>query len=93
MVRDRLAVFYAVKREGYVARALYFGMVRAARTGMRCRQVTLGVPRPHPGGLTPEQYGDVLAYVLSVNKYPAGDKELAHDTGPLQQITLDEVKP
>jgi mono/diheme cytochrome c family protein len=56
-------------------------------------EIKMTMPFDNPGGLTPEQYGDVLAYVLSVNKYPAGDKELAHETEPLQQITLDEVKP
>ena len=56
-------------------------------------ELKMTMPFDNPGGLTPEQYGDVLAYLLSVNKYPAGDKELAHEMAPLQQINIDEAKP
>jgi hypothetical protein len=28
----------------------------------------------------------VIAYILSANKYPAGDGELEHDTATLQKI-------
>ena len=46
------------------------------------------MPFDSPGSLTPEQYADVIAYMLSANKYPAGDKELAHEVAPLQQIQI-----
>ena len=55
-------------------------------------EVRMTMPFDSPGRLTPEQYADVLAYIFSVNKYPAGDKELAHDLAPLQAIQID-AKP
>ena len=61
--------------------------------GALFEEVRMTMPLDNPGGLMPAQYADVLAYVLSVNKFPAGEKELAHDTAPLEQITLGEVKP
>jgi hypothetical protein len=51
------------------------------------------MPFDSPGKLTAEQYADVIAYIFSANKFPAGDKELAHDTAPLQTIQLDAKKP
>jgi hypothetical protein len=52
-------------------------------------QLQMTMPFDSPGGLTAEQYAEVLAYVLSVNKFPAGNKELAHEIPPLQQIVFD----
>jgi S-disulfanyl-L-cysteine oxidoreductase SoxD len=56
-------------------------------------EVRMTMPFDSPGKLTPEQYADVIAYIFSANKFPAGDKELAHDTAPLQNIQLDAKKP
>jgi hypothetical protein len=49
------------------------------------------MPFDSPGKLTAEQYSDVIAYIFSANKFPAGNTELAHDTAPLQKIQI--VKP
>jgi len=54
-------------------------------------EVRMTMPFDSPGKLTAEQYSDVIAYIFSANKFPAGDKELAHDTAPLQKIQI--VKP
>ena len=56
--------------------------------GVLFDEVRMTMPFDSPGTLTPEQYADVIAYILSANKYPAGDKELAHDVAPLQQIQI-----
>src|SRR5918993_1554373 len=34
------------------------------------------MPEDNPGSLKPQQYGDVVAYFLQLNKYPAGGEEL-----------------
>jgi mono/diheme cytochrome c family protein len=41
-----------------------------------------------PNTLTVQQSTDVVAYVLWLNEYPAGDKELAADLDALKKITL-----
>ena len=53
-------------------------------------EVRMTMPFDNPGGLKPEQYADVLAYIFSANKFPAGSQELAHDVAPLQQIQIDK---
>ena len=51
-------------------------------------EVRMTMPFDSPGKLTPEQYADVLAYIFSANKFPAGATELAHEVAPLQQIQI-----
>ena len=61
--------------------------------GALFEETRMTMPFDNPGGLTPAQYADVLAYLLSMNKFPAGENELAHETALLEQITLDGAKP
>jgi S-disulfanyl-L-cysteine oxidoreductase SoxD len=51
------------------------------------------MPADHPGKLTREQDADVLAFVLSVNRFPEGKTELDHRTEVLKQIRLEAAKP
>ena len=67
----------------------FVGSWKGKTVGALFEQVRMTMPFDNPGGLTPAQYADVLAYMLSVNKLPAGDKELPREEAPLQQITLD----
>ena len=55
-------------------------------------EVRMTMPFDSPGSLTPAQYADILAYIFSVNKYPAGDKELDKDPAPLQVIKIEAPK-
>ena len=41
-----------------------------------------------PNTLTVQQSTDIVAYVLWLNEYPAGDKELPADLDALRKITL-----
>ncbi len=52
-------------------------------------EIRMTMPFDSPGSLTPAQYADVLAYVLSANKFPAGDKDLEQDPAPLQDIKIE----
>ena len=56
-------------------------------------EVKATMPFDGPGRLTPEQYADIIAYVFSANKFPAGDKELEHDLAPLKQIRIEAAQP
>ena len=49
-------------------------------------RIRTSMPQEAPGSLTREQYADIVAHILSANKFPAGAKELEHDTEPLMQI-------
>jgi len=55
-------------------------------------EVRMTMPFDSPGSLTPAQYADVLAYILSMNKYPAGEKDLDKDPTPLQAIKIEAPK-
>jgi mono/diheme cytochrome c family protein len=50
------------------------------------------MPEDNPGNLSDAEYSDVLAYILSVNDFPAGQKELDRDVTPLNEIRI-ETKP
>jgi hypothetical protein len=51
------------------------------------------MPDDDPGALTPAQYADLLAYILSLNKFPSGSTELATDAKPLNEIRFVATKP
>jgi mono/diheme cytochrome c family protein len=51
------------------------------------------MPRDAPGQLSRIQYLDVVAYILSTNKFPAGKPELPEEIAPLKLIRIDAVKP
>jgi mono/diheme cytochrome c family protein len=47
------------------------------------------MPKSDPGSLDPEQYADVLAYLLKLNAMPAGTTELLADSSALAQIRIE----
>ena len=49
------------------------------------------MPANDPGSLPPKETADVIAYILSANKFPAGKAELPTDPQPLEMIHI--VKP
>jgi mono/diheme cytochrome c family protein len=51
------------------------------------------MPDDDPGALTREQYADLLAYIFSLNKFPAGTTELADEAEPLKQIRFQAARP
>jgi mono/diheme cytochrome c family protein len=61
--------------------------------GALLNKINMDMPSNAPGTLTPEQYADALAYVLSVNKYPAGMAELPTDPTALKPVKMAEPKP
>jgi S-disulfanyl-L-cysteine oxidoreductase SoxD len=50
------------------------------------------MPSDDPGNLSTREYSDLLAYILSVNAFPAGQQELARDVAALNEIRI-EAKP
>jgi mono/diheme cytochrome c family protein len=51
------------------------------------------MPMTAPGTMKPEQVADVIAYMLSVGRYPAGATELASDPAALKALPLGEPAP
>jgi cytochrome c len=51
------------------------------------------MPRDEPGQLSRLQDVDVVAYILSANKFPAGKTELPQEIAPLKLIRIEAAKP
>ena len=51
------------------------------------------MPEDNPGSLSAQQYGDVIAYFLSLNNFPAGSDELKGDADALAKIEMQAPKP
>ena len=51
------------------------------------------MPQGSPGKLTKQQDADILAYLLSFNKFPAGKTELQRQVEFLKEIRFDATKP
>lgn len=51
------------------------------------------MPKNEPGSLTVEEYADVLAYLLKLNRMPAGDADLPPDADALKSIRFEAPKP
>ncbi|MDH4064194.1 MAG: cytochrome c [Acidobacteriota bacterium] len=46
------------------------------------------MPEDNPGSLEAQQYGDVIAFFLQLNQYPAGDDELKGDAQAMADIAM-----
>jgi mono/diheme cytochrome c family protein len=55
-------------------------------------RIRTSMPLNKPKSLTREETADILAYMLSVNKFPSGPGDLAHDTQLLKQIRIENSK-
>ena len=56
-------------------------------------RIRVSMPEGRPGTLSRQQNADVLAYVLSGNRFPAGKQELVKETEVLKQIKFEAEKP
>lgn len=54
--------------------------------------MSASMPESNPGSLPDKEYLDILAYILSLSRYPAGDDNLHNDTGGLNEITIANRK-
>ena len=50
------------------------------------------MPQGNPGSLSDKEYTDILAYMMSQNRYATGEKELSTDLGKLNSITIKSRK-
>lgn len=61
--------------------------------GDMAERLRVSMPQDKPATLSRQQTSDVLAYILSVNGFPAGTAELARQTEILNQIQFKAMKP
>ena len=50
--------------------------------------MSASMPETNPGALPRKDYVDILAYILSLSRYPAGDAELDYKDGVLNEIVI-----
>ena len=50
------------------------------------------MPKSAPGSLEAQEYADVLAYVLRMNRMPAGQVELPPDSAAISRIRINVAK-
>lgn len=55
-------------------------------------QLKTTMPEDNPGGLSAQQYTDVIAYIFKINGFPAGTEPLSTDPEVLRLIKI-EAKP
>lgn len=56
-------------------------------------RVRTTMPQNNPGKLSRSANVDVVAYLLSANKFPSGNVDLPTDTQKLKQIKIEAAKP
>lgn len=56
-------------------------------------RIRASMPADRPGKLNREQNTDILAFMLTVNQFPSGKTELAHQSELLKQIRFEAEKP
>ena len=52
------------------------------------RRLRQTMPEDNPGGLRPREYAAVIAYILELNGYPAGENALPSDEEQLRRILM-----
>ena len=56
--------------------------------GLLYTVMSASMPESNPGALPRKDYVDILAYILSLNRYPAGESELDYTDGVLDGIVI-----
>jgi mono/diheme cytochrome c family protein len=56
-------------------------------------RIRISMPADKPGRLSRQQVADILAYILSFDKFPSGKAELGTQAETLKQIRFEAFKP
>jgi mono/diheme cytochrome c family protein len=51
------------------------------------------MPEDNPGILPRQEYVDIVAYIFSLNSYPAGQSDLPSDDAALKKVRIDAPPP
>ena len=55
-------------------------------------RIRISMPQNSPGGLSRQQYADILAVMLSAGEFPKGQTELPREAEVLKQIVFESTK-
>jgi mono/diheme cytochrome c family protein len=58
--------------------------------GLLYTVMSSSMPESNPGALPRKDYVDILAYILSLSRYPSGDSELDYKDGALDEIVITD---
>ena len=56
------------------------------------QKIRVSMPADNPGSLSAEQIADIVAFLLTLDKFPAGNTELGSETETLKQIRIEAPK-
>ena len=56
-------------------------------------RIRISMPQNSPGSLSGQQNSDILSFMFSANKFPAGSSELPKEAGILKTIKFEVKKP
>ena len=71
-----------------LARARFLRVWEGRSLAVLLQYTRLTMPEDNPASLTDEEYADVVAYMLSLSRMPAGDDELPPDARGLADIVI-----
>ena len=54
--------------------------------------ITTKMPKNEPGSLQPDEYADLVAYLLKMNDMPSGSEALPPDSAALRRIRIETAK-
>jgi len=60
--------------------------------GIMFTVMSTSMPESNPGFLSEKEYVDILAYILSLSRYKAGDSELDYQDGTLNNLLVEARK-
>jgi S-disulfanyl-L-cysteine oxidoreductase SoxD len=87
------AALEGIETAGPLTGARFTANWNGVTVGDLMERVKVSMPNDRPGTLSRPLIADVLAYVFSVNRFPAGKTELARQTELLKQIKFEATRP
>lgn len=57
--------------------------------GIMYTVMSTSMPESNPGYLSEQEYVDILAYILSLSRYPRGDAPLDYQNGALNELMIE----
>ncbi len=61
--------------------------------GQLFERLRISMPQEDPASVTRSQKADILAFMLRVNEFPAGERELPNRAAMLEQFLLEAIQP
>jgi mono/diheme cytochrome c family protein len=52
-------------------------------------QLRKTMPKDNPGGLKPQEYADIIAFLFRINRLPAGDSDLKGTKPVLKEVVIE----